>query len=82
MRPTLNRIPMSDALPPRAGACYATMLANQWDGVLQALYDLGFVLLELDDEERPLRAFRRPHRASERGRGSTTPRPPGDARAL
>jgi len=62
MRKTLNRVPMADVLPPRPGTCYATMLHGQWDDMLQVVYDLGFVLLELDNEERPVRAYRRPHR--------------------
>ena len=62
MRKTLNRVPMSDVLPPRRGLCYATKLVDQWDDTLQAAYDLGFVILELDNEERPVRAYRRPHR--------------------
>ena len=73
MNRNLNRVALADVLPPRRGLCYATKLVNQWDGVLQALYDFGFVILELDDEERPLRAYRRPHRASGRGRASRTP---------
>ena len=36
-----------------------TMSVGQWDPLLQAAYDGGSILLELDDDEQPLRAFRR-----------------------
>jgi hypothetical protein len=35
------------------------MSENQWDSVLQEAYDVGFVLLVLDDEERPVGAYRK-----------------------
>jgi hypothetical protein len=36
-----------------------TMSAGQWDRLLQAAYEAGWVLLELDAKERPVRAYRR-----------------------
>jgi hypothetical protein len=36
------------------------MSRGQWDTLLQAAYDVGFVLVELDDDERPVKAYRRP----------------------
>jgi hypothetical protein len=36
------------------------MSVGQWDMLLAVAYDLGFVLLELDGDERPVRAYRRP----------------------
>lgn len=36
-----------------------TMSGGQWDNLLQAAYDSGATLLELDDNEIPTRAYRR-----------------------
>jgi hypothetical protein len=55
----LNPIPLSEALQLCPGVCYATMSVGQWDEVLQEAYDVGFVLLVLDDEERPVGAYRK-----------------------
>ncbi len=55
----LNPVPLSEVLPLRPGVCYATMSVGQWDGVLQEAYDVGFVLLVLDEEERPVGAYRK-----------------------
>jgi hypothetical protein len=41
---------------------YVTLSAGQWDDLLAAAYDDGWVLLELDDDEQPVRAYRRPGR--------------------
>lgn len=59
-RPQLCPVPLPSVLPFRTGLAYATMSTGQWDGLLQAAYDADFVLLELDDDERPVRAYRRP----------------------
>ncbi len=58
-RPPLTATPLADVFPLRRGLCYATCSPGQWDAVLQAAYDCGWVLLEVDDHERPVRAFRR-----------------------
>jgi len=56
-RPVLNEIPLSEV------KCQAsiiiTMSPGQWDGLLASSYEAGFVLLELDENERPIRAYRR-----------------------
>ena len=36
-----------------------TMSEGQWDGLLQAAYEQGHTLLELDIDERPVAAYRR-----------------------
>jgi hypothetical protein len=59
-RPCLREVPLASVLPPRPGVCMCTMSVGQWDSLLAAAYNLGFVLLELDDDERILRAYRRP----------------------
>jgi hypothetical protein len=68
-RPQLREVQLDDVLPLRRGVAYATMSAEQWDGLLRAAYDAGWVLLELDGDERPLRAYRRPQRAAPGNRG-------------
>jgi hypothetical protein len=35
------------------------MTEGQWDGLLSAAYDNGWVLLELDENEVPVRAYRK-----------------------
>ncbi len=55
----LNPVPLSEVFPLRPGVCYATMSENQWDRVLEEAYQTGWVLLVLDDEERPIGAFRK-----------------------
>lgn len=54
----LNEIPLSDALGVRP-LRIVTMSCGQWDTALAALYDAGWVLLELDEDEQPRRAFRK-----------------------
>jgi hypothetical protein len=51
---------LEDALQLRPGTVTLTMSEGQWDTLLQAGYDLGFVLLELDDNENPVGAYQRP----------------------
>jgi hypothetical protein len=41
------------------GVVFVTMSVGQWDGVLQGAYDACCVLLELNDEELPIRAYQR-----------------------
>lgn len=38
-------------------AVIVTMSQGQWDVLLSAAYAQGFLLLELDDDETPVRAF-------------------------
>jgi hypothetical protein len=60
-RPALRRIPLDEVWPParRCGLVYATMSRGQWDGLLAVVYDSGGVLLEVDDHERIVAAYRR-----------------------
>lgn len=57
-RDTLHEIPLSEAFKP--GELTITMSKGQWDGLLKAGYVQGCVLLELDDDEKPTRAFQNP----------------------
>ena len=60
-RPRLAEISPASVWPPRPGGrCFATMSIGQWDGMLQAAYDLGITLLELADEENIIRAYHTP----------------------
>ena len=58
-RPPLREIQLSEALPLQRGELTVTMSKRQWDALLQAAYDTGAILLELDADEKPARAFQR-----------------------
>jgi hypothetical protein len=62
MPPTrdLRPFPLADVLPlgSHPGQQVVTMSEGQWDGLLSAAYQRGWILLELDDDERPVRAYR------------------------
>ncbi len=57
----LRPFPLAEVLPlgSRPGQLVMTMAEGQWDGMLAGAYAAGFILLELDDDERPLRAYRK-----------------------
>jgi hypothetical protein len=57
-QPSLREVPLASVWPPRRGLCYITLSSGQWDGLLRDAYGRGFVLLEVDDAERPARAYR------------------------
>lgn len=57
-RPTLRRIPLSDGWL-KAGEVTVTMSTGQWDALLANAYEAGFILLELDDDERPVAAYQK-----------------------
>ncbi len=58
-RPLLDRLPEipSDLFAP--GQIVVTMSIGQWDEILAAAYQQGCTLLELDDWERPVAAYRK-----------------------
>ena len=58
-RPSLREIPLSEALPLQRGELTVTMSRRQWDAVLQEAYSTGAILLELDHDEAPVRAYQR-----------------------
>ena len=41
------------------GTLVVTMGEGQWDALLAAAYEQGWILLELDDDEIPVRAYRK-----------------------
>jgi len=57
-RPALRAIPLSEGWL-KTGEVTVTMSAGQWDAFLAASYEAGCVLLELDDDERPVRAYQK-----------------------
>jgi hypothetical protein len=59
MRTKLKEIPLSEVLPLRRPEVIITMSIGQWDAYLESAYDYGFILIELDEWERPVRAFRK-----------------------
>jgi hypothetical protein len=56
-RPVLNETPLGGIM--MKPAVIVTMSVGQWDGLLAAAYDRGHILLELDDNETPIKAYRR-----------------------
>lgn len=57
-RPVLNEITLDGGTILKRGLI-VTMSVGQWDGLLAAAYDRGATLLELDDDEMPIKAYRR-----------------------
>jgi hypothetical protein len=58
-RPELNQIPLT-SLTFGPGVVIITVSVGQWDAIHAAAYDRGHTLLELDANERPIRAYRKP----------------------
>lgn len=57
----LKPFPLADALRivPGRRRVMITMSEGQWDSILSAAYERGWILLELNDNEQPVRAFRK-----------------------
>jgi hypothetical protein len=55
MHRDLRPFPLSDI----GGQRVMTMTEGQWDGLLSAAYEQGWILLELDADDRPVRAYRK-----------------------
>ena len=53
-RPELHEVPLMDADPDGV-----TMREGEWNCLLRIAYDHGCILIELDDNELPVRAFRK-----------------------
>ena len=56
-RPPLHAIPL-DAVTFEPGTITLTMSVGQWDALLAEAYRRGHTLLELDEAERPIAAYR------------------------
>ncbi len=59
MKRDLRLIPLADVMPLRPGTLSITMSENQWDEMLAYAYQEGWILLELDGNERPVRAYQK-----------------------
>jgi hypothetical protein len=57
----LHPFPLADVLllGSQPKQLVVTMAEGQWDGLLSAAYELGWILLELDEDETPLRAYKK-----------------------
>ena len=61
-RPVLNEVPLNPVMESLLGgkpSVNVTMSIGQWDEFLQAAYDAGHNLIEMDDNEIPVRAYRK-----------------------
>ena len=52
----LKLFPLADALK---ASRVMTMAIGQWNALLSAAYEQGWILLEVDDNEVPVRAYRK-----------------------
>jgi phosphosulfolactate synthase (CoM biosynthesis protein A) len=61
-RPVLNKVSLDDVMNGLLGgkpSATVTMSQGQWDRFLQTAYDAGHNLIEVDDNEIPVRAYRK-----------------------
>lgn len=59
-RRNLTSYPLADALDfVRRRELVITMGVGQWDAMLAAAYEEGWILLEINDDEKPVRAYRK-----------------------
>lgn len=59
-RPKLVEVPFPEQFPPAGAGVIITMSIGQWDTLLQAAYDGGCLLMELDYRERPKHFYQKP----------------------
>jgi hypothetical protein len=55
----LHPIPLREVVPLRPGTRVMTMVPGEWNALLAAAYERGWTLVEVDDDDRPVRAYRR-----------------------
>jgi len=64
-RPELNKMDLDEALEimlsgnSKKGALIITMSPGQWDELLNEAYNYDGILLEIDDNEQPVAAYRK-----------------------
>ena len=63
-RPELNKVKLPAGFPEK-GEVYITMSKKQWDGALQAAYNAGFWLLELDKKEQIIAVYKKENQNKE-----------------
>ena len=56
-KPKLNEVPLHTTMSP--STINITMSSGQWDGLLQAAYLAGHNLIEVDENEIPVKAYRK-----------------------
>lgn len=59
-RPVLNKLNAKCVVLFEPRTLTFTMSVGQWDNLLQAAYDKGAMLIELDDNENPVAFYRKP----------------------
>lgn len=62
MKRHLNEMDIEEAVTGMlnaTGGLFITMSPGQWDTLLQSVYDRGGVLIELDENEIPVKAYQR-----------------------
>ena len=64
-RPKLNEIDIKTKNPFAPGIATITMSIGQWDLLLQTAYDDNWILLELDDNETPVKAYRKVYQSKD-----------------
>lgn len=58
-RPVLHEVPLSTVWPPQKAEVYITIDVGAWDDLIENSYNTGFVLLEMDANETPIKAFKK-----------------------
>ena len=62
-KPKLNEVDLQEALAKIngrvKGVIVITMSTGQWDIYLQGIYDMGGILIELNDYEFPIKAYQK-----------------------
>ena len=59
LRHLLEEVELDRIFPLTAAEVIVTMSKGQWDDLLEAAYNQGFILVELDDKERAVWAYQR-----------------------
>jgi hypothetical protein len=62
-RPKLQKVDLEETIKAmfegETPDCFITMSRGQWDILLLNAYNRGWIILELDDNERPMAAYRK-----------------------
>lgn len=58
-RPRLTPVPVSLVWPPRPGQLTACMERGEWSILFSVFYEVGWVLIEVDEENQILHAYQK-----------------------
>ncbi|MFZ4439425.1 MAG: hypothetical protein ACOYOS_13430 [Syntrophales bacterium] len=62
-RPKMNKTDLAESMEAMLGGarpgCFITMSPGQWDVLLSNAYDRGWTLLEINDDEQPVAAYKK-----------------------